>query len=172
MLNCGLAEAFPDEPSGGKGGVGMKICRVLFTAVVAALFFSGGTCLAEELSRDNKALENQAIADSGIKEVQWLWGEVVLVDAAKKQVIVRYLDYETDNEKEISLSVDGKTAYENIKDISELKAQDIVSVDYVSDAGGNNAAVNISVEKLEDAQNSPEEELKEPPSASGAQSGD
>ena len=110
----------------------MKICKVLFTAVAAAFFFAGGACLAEELSRDSKAVESQVIADSGIKEVQWLWGEVVLVDVAKKQVIVRYLDYETDNEKEISLSVDGKTAYENIKDISELKAQDIVSVDYVS----------------------------------------
>ncbi len=156
----------------------MNIFGVLFMTVAAVFFLSGGTGLAGDLSQDSKTIEEQAMADSGVKEVQWLWGEVVSVDAPKKQISVKYLDYETDNEKEISLFVNEKTAYENIKDISELKTQDIVSVDYISDTGGKNSAVNISVEKLEDVQNAPAEDPQEPPSAgetqaeTPAQSGD
>lgn len=148
--------------AGGKGGVTMRIDRVLITAVTAVFFFLCGVCQAEEQSQDMKTIENQAIADSGLKEVQWLWGEVVSSDAFKKQITVKYLDYETDSEKEILLSANDKTSYENIKEISELKAQDIVSVDYVSEADGNNTVVNISVEKLEDDQNIPENESPEP----------
>jgi len=140
----------------------MRIDRVLITTVAVVFFFVCGICLAEDQSQDSKTIENQAIADSGLKEVQWLWGEVVSVDASRKQITVKYLDYETDNEKEITLSVNDKTSYENIKEISELKAQDIVSVDYISEADGNNTVVNISVEKLEDGQGIPESESPEP----------
>ena len=129
----------------------MKMNRLVILGL-AVIFFASGVCIAAE----NDTLESQAIADSGVKEMQWLWGEVVSIDQVKKQITVKYLDYETDNEKEIALFVDGKTAYENIKDLTELKAQDIVSVDYIVDAEGRNLVANVSVEKIEDGQNPPE----------------
>lgn len=144
----------------------MNIFKVLFTAA-AVSFLAGGVCLAEDLGRGSKAVEEQAVADSGVREVQWLWGEVLSVDTSRKQINVKYLDYETDNEKEIVLSVNSKTSYENISDITELKPQDIVSVDYLSEPGGGNTAVNISVEKLEENRDIPEEAGAQDPQPTG-----
>jgi hypothetical protein len=89
-------------------------------------------------------------------DVEWLWGEVVSVDAAKNEITVKYLDYETDQEKEMTLTADEKTAYENIKSIAEVKPKDTVSIDYTLNPEGKSIAKNISVEKSEGAQ-SPQE---------------
>ena len=89
-------------------------------------------------------------------EVQWIWGEVVSVDMVKNQIQVKYLDYEADMEKEMTISVDEKTTYENIKSLSELKAQDTVSIDYALTLDGKYLAKNISVEKPEAATPQPE----------------
>jgi len=82
-------------------------------------------------------------------EVQWLWGEVVSLDAQNKIMTVKYLDYETDQEKEINIGTDAKTAYENIKSIDELKPKDAVSIDYLVTPEGKNIAKNVSLEKPE-----------------------
>ena len=81
-------------------------------------------------------------------ETQWVWGEVVTVDLQNKTVFVKYLDYESDQEKEMGITADDKTTFENVKSVDELKPKDTVSIDYVSQ-GGNNIAKNISVEKPE-----------------------
>lgn len=82
-------------------------------------------------------------------EAQWVWGEIVSVDAAKGEFAVRYLDYETDQEKEMTLSADDKTIYENAQSLADIKPKDTLSIDYVVNADGNNIAKNISVEKAE-----------------------
>lgn len=79
----------------------------------------------------------------------WLWGEVVSLDAASGQILVKYLDYETDSEKEITINVDDRTTYENVKSIGEIKPKDTVSIDYRVNPEAKNIAKNISVEKLE-----------------------
>lgn len=94
-------------------------------------------------------------------EAQWIWGDVVSVDTAVKTVLVRYLDYETDTEKEINLSVDDKTTYENVKSIGEIKLQDTLSVDYIVDLEGKNIAKNISVEKPEGIETLPQGNAEE-----------
>jgi len=81
-------------------------------------------------------------------EAQWVWGEVVTVDLQNKMVFVKYLDYESDQEKEMSVAVDDKTTFENVKSMDELKPKDTVSVDYVTQ-DGKATAKNISVEKAE-----------------------
>jgi len=97
-------------------------------------------------------------------EVQWLWGEVVSVDAPNKTVLVKYLDYETETEKEISINVDDKTTYENVKSIDEIKPQDTVSIDYIVNPDAKNLAKNISLEKPEsqepESKATPQEEIK------------
>jgi len=98
-------------------------------------------------------------------ETQWIWGEVVSVDTAAKKVLVKYLDYETDTEKEINIDVDDKTTYENVKSVDEIKPQDTLSIDYIINPDGRNIAKNISIEKPEGAQTLPEETPKEEPKA-------
>ena len=90
-------------------------------------------------------------------ETLWIWGEVVSVDAAAKKILVKYLDYETDSEKEINIVVDDKTTYENVESVGEIKPQDILTVDYIINPDGYNIARNISIEKPEAAQTLPEE---------------
>ncbi len=91
---------------------------------------------------------DQAAAPAVRSDTQWVWGEVVSMDAQAKSLTLKYLDYEADQEKNIVLDTDGNTTYENIKSIDEIKAKDVLSVDYVI-LGGKNIAKNISLEKLD-----------------------
>ncbi len=84
-------------------------------------------------------------------ETQWVWGEITALDPQNKEVTINYFDYETDTEKEVKLTVDDKTKYENINSINDLKLHDTISVDYVLGADGKYAVRNISVEKPEES---------------------
>ena len=79
--------------------------------------------------------------------MQWVWGEVVSLDSQAKTLILKYLDYETDQEKELALVIDEKTTYENIKSFDEIKVKDILSIDYATGPEDKNVAKNISLEK-------------------------
>jgi len=79
-------------------------------------------------------------------DTQWVWGEVVNLDSAGKIITLKYLDYETDQEKDILLAVDEKTAFENIKSFDEIKAKDTLSIDYMVTPDGKNIAKNIGLE--------------------------
>jgi len=85
-------------------------------------------------------------------EMQWVWGEVVLIDPINKKVLLKYLDYETDMEKEISIIVDAQTLYDNISSLEQLRPGDPVSVDYIVNADGINIARNISIEKPQESE--------------------
>lgn len=79
-------------------------------------------------------------------DTQWTWGEVVNLDNASKTVTLKYLDYETDQEKDIVLVVDEKTTFENIKSFDEIKVKDTLSIDYIIGSDGKNMAKNIGLE--------------------------
>lgn len=102
-------------------------------------------------------------------EVQWVWGEVSGVDMNARQISVKYLDYDTDTEKEIAITVDDKTTFENVKAIDEIKALDTVSIDYAVSPDGANIAKNISVEKIE-IENPAPEAAEEAPKPAESQS--
>ena len=122
----------------------MKRLRWLGFGIALTLILSGytvsGWAQEKTVSEDPVGTE---------PEMQWLWGEVVSVDAAKNEIRVKYLDYEADVEKEIALSADDKTTFENVKSLAEIKPQDTVSVDYIVGVQGRNLAKNFSVEKAE-----------------------
>ncbi|MBM3246171.1 MAG: hypothetical protein FJZ13_02455 [Candidatus Omnitrophica bacterium] len=82
---------------------------------------------------------------------QWVWGDIVSVDIQKNEILLKYLDYDTEQEKEMAVSVNDKTRYENAKSLLELKPQDTVSIDYTLSPEGKNIAQNINVEKPEEA---------------------
>lgn len=96
-------------------------------------------------------------------EAQWIWGDVISTDPIAKKILVRYLDYETDAEKEISIDVDDNTTYENAKSIDEIRPKDTLSIDYTITPDGKNLAKNISVERPEGAEVLPEESVQEEP---------
>ncbi len=82
-------------------------------------------------------------------EFQWVWGEVASLDANKSEFVVKYLDYETDQEKEMTITVDDKTTYENAQSFSDIKPKNTLSIDYVVSPDNKNIAKNISVEEIE-----------------------
>lgn len=82
-------------------------------------------------------------------ETQWVWGEVVSVDNSSGQLTVKYIDYETDSEKDITISTSAETTYENATALADIKVKDTVSIDYTVSPEGKNMANKISVEKAE-----------------------
>ncbi len=82
-------------------------------------------------------------------DVQWQWGEIVAVSPDQNSFTFKYLDYEADVEKEISVFADADTVFENVTALNELKAQDTVSIDFVQAPDGKYLAKNVSVEKPE-----------------------
>jgi hypothetical protein len=107
-------------------------------------------------SQEALVKEKVAQGTENESEIQWIWAELVSVDAQKNEIAVKYFDYEIDEEKNIIIVVDNKTTYENIKSINELKLGNALSIDYAVDSEGKNIARNISVEKPESSQPEPE----------------
>jgi len=140
----------------------IKINFVLWL-IFSFILMSTGIVFSQEQAAE-KPLAQEAPSEP---ETLWIWGDVASVDAAAKKILVKYLDYETDSEKEINIVVDDKTTYENVESVGKIKPQDILTVDYIINPDGNNIARNISVEKSEGLQTLPEENKVEPKVAPG-----
>src|SRR4030042_4617267 len=98
---------------------------VILTIVGFFILLYAGFIVAEDSQIE---AEPAAIVAS---DLQWLWGEVVSVDTPNKMLVVKYLDYDTDTEKEIAITTDEQTSFESIKSLEEVNLGDTVSVDYV-----------------------------------------
>ncbi len=121
---------------------------LIFVITVSSILIFGGVNFAQQ--------EGMGMGEtSEAPDVQWLWGEAVSVDTAKGEVVVKYLDYETEQEKQVTISTDDKTTFENANSLAQIKTADTLSIDYIVDKGGKNLAKNISVEKPEEV-NAPE----------------
>jgi len=115
---------------------------------------------------------NQQVSLPKDSDMQWAWGEVTNLDNQAKTVTLKYLDYETDQEKDLVLTVDAKTTFENIKGFDELKLKDTLSVDYAVGLDNNNIAKNISFEKPDVSSSAPVSAVENsqpltPPSGTG-----
>ena len=148
----------------------MKIHKISVLVILASLLLVGSV-FAQDSSQENAAqpATKDIVVPQNVNttqptsepETQWIWGEVVSADSASKSVAIKYLDYETDQEKDMTIGVDEKTTYENIKSIDEIKPKDTLSIDYIAGADGKNIAKNVSLEKPESApapQEAPSEE--------------
>lgn len=82
-------------------------------------------------------------------ETQWVAGEVVSVDSVAKTVAIKYLDYETYEDKEMVISIGEGTTLENFNSLDELAQGKNVSTDYIVREDGTNLAVTISLEAQE-----------------------
>jgi len=146
----------------------MKKNSALFIYLIAFVFIGHGLTkvAAQEKAGEpqaspmagNVALEEESAAgENAAAEEKWLWGEIVSVQAANKSIVVKYLDYDTDTEKEITIYLTGTTTFENVKAVEEIKPKDVASIDYIVDNNGKAVAKNISVEKMEGVEIIPEE---------------
>ena len=124
-------------------------------AVLITAFFFFITCMpAQALAQQGQEeiLRQELVqppAPQDESEMQWVWGEVVSVDTTSKSITVKCLDYETDQEKEMTVNVDDKTVYDNVKSIDEIKPNDTLSIDYIISADNHNLARNLSKEAAE-----------------------
>lgn len=131
-----------------------KVCTL---GIITFLFFLGASSVfgQEQPAQipvttpemQNMVAEEGLVSDSKESETQWLYGDVINLDPQNKTILVKTLDYETDQEKEVAIATDEKTTFENIKSLDEIKPNDTVSVDYVVSPDGNNLAKNISLER-------------------------
>jgi hypothetical protein len=150
----------------------MRINKVSFLVISFSLLFISAVFAQEAMQEDVVTAypsseeivvpENTAVIMSpNESEIQWVWGEVVSLDPAARSVTLKYLDYETDQEKEMVIGANENTTYENIKSLNEIKPKDTLSIDYTVGAEGINTAKNISLEKPElpvESQENPAEE--------------
>ncbi|MFH0918451.1 MAG: hypothetical protein V1830_04890 [Candidatus Omnitrophota bacterium] len=132
---------------------------VILSGLVVAMMAAAQIALAQEAP---VAPSDSAVITSdqpGIpqkeSDMQWAWGEVTNLDNQAGTVTLKYLDYETDQEKELVLVVDEKTVFENIKDFNALKLNDTLSIDYIVGTENRNIAKNISFETPEDTSSAP-----------------
>lgn len=125
----------------------MKIKLAIFFGILSLLLIcaSSNLALAEDQSNNQQASQLRGDVDT-----QWRWGEVVNLDAQNKTLTIKYLDFDTDQEKDLPLIVDESTAYENIKSLEDIQLKDTLSVDFVV-SDSKNIAKNISKEKAEDS---------------------
>lgn len=133
----------------------MNFKQILVCGVVALMMLAAAQAvLAQEPEGDPATVQGpvDASQSTALKEedLQWAWGEVVNLDPSVGTITLKYLDYETDQEKELQVVVDEKTTLENIKDLSELKIKDTLSIDYIAAADNRNLAKNISLEKTDE----------------------
>lgn len=123
----------------------------VFSGFIALIMVITPTAFAEgpvALPADPVTVSGDQQAESkNTNETQWAWGEVTNLDAQAKTITLKYLDYETDQEKELVLSVDEKTTFENINNFEGIKIKDTLSIDYTTGSDGKNIAKNINFEK-------------------------
>jgi len=81
--------------------------------------------------------------------VQWLWGHAVSADPERDELLVKYIDYEKEEEKEATIMVDDETIYENVESFSKIKPQDTLSIDYIVTTDGKYLAKLVSFEETE-----------------------
>ena len=128
-----------------------KIIVILFLLMLT----NAGFALSEDQVADTNILPAApSVAPAAPQEsnespnTQWVWGEVTSVDAQNKALTLKYLDYETDQEKEMVINTDDLTSYDNAKSLGEIQLKDNISVDYIV-KDGKNIAKTIGLEKAE-----------------------
>lgn len=118
---------------------------VLLSLVVLAL--AAAVTATPALSQENApAPEKEEAAEA--KELS-IYGEVQAVNAASNSITVQYYDYDSDEEKNIDITLGADAKIENAKGINDIKKADWVDVTYEVSAG-KNMAKTVSVEKEEE----------------------
>lgn len=143
----------------------MKKMNSIFIAFLCLFLLNISLIIAEENTSTSGETQEQPAAPASAQsvvptesETQWLWGEVISLDTSSRALLVKYLDYDTDQEKEMAINIDEKTTFENVKSLDEIKPKDTVGIDYIISPDSKNIAKNVSVEKMEEEQTTQQQE--------------
>ncbi len=107
---------------------------------------------AAPVTAEEPKLPVPALSAGEAETTQWLWGQVISVDPANNKLLLNYLDYENDTEKQLEITVNEKTKYTNFQALVDLKPQDAVSLDYAINTEGKPVAKGINLEKPDEPQ--------------------
>ena len=128
----------------------------LWITLIAASFLSLAAA-GRAFSADEAAGLKEMAEGEEAPELQWLWGEVVSVDVGKKEIVIKYPDYDTQQDKQMTVVATDNTVYENVASLVDLKPTDMVSIDYRIDQAGKNIVERLSIEKpMEEGSTQPE----------------
>lgn len=116
-----------------------RIASILFDLVILFSLTAG------QIFSQQEAVAEQ---EEGFPIPGWVLGDVIALDLESNQLILSYIDYNTDEEKGTTIGVDASTNYENVKSLKEIKVGDVVAIDYTVGSEGEIIALNISVERL------------------------
>lgn len=105
----------------------------------------GETPMTEAAAGTKEEMASAGAAER--KPSEWVWGEVVSVDEAHKQIVIRHLDYETYEEVQMTLVCDDKSLFENVPGLAQVKPGDGVTVDYNVQDGVNIAGLVVVEQK-------------------------
>ncbi|MCX5680428.1 MAG: hypothetical protein NTZ95_07285 [Candidatus Omnitrophica bacterium] len=126
--------------------------------IMAALAFLAVSASAQDTQnavQSAAAPVNEQVAKTMAAEDLSIYGEVQSVNAAGiGSLTVQYYDYDSDDEKTITVVLDANTKLENANSIADIKKGDWADVTY-SAVGGKNAAKSVIVEKEEGAAATP-----------------
>ena len=81
----------------------MRPAKFMIFIVLFSLVFLG---FALSRAQENTTNQEMPATPPQAMDVQWLWGEVVSLDPQNNALVVKYLDYETDTEKQLTIAVD------------------------------------------------------------------
>jgi len=129
----------------------MKVRLGLIMALSISLIFLSSIIACAQEGNIVLGPEEPKVQDG--PEVQWLWGEVLNVDPTYSQIRVRFLDFLNDTERELLLTVDDTTTYENISALEEIKPKDNLSIDYIVTGSGLYLAKYIGLEQAKKVDN-------------------
>lgn len=128
--------------------VGLSGVILLSLASVAVCQQEKAEHPAQEKAAEHPTQESVPAAPMQEEGISWVWGEVKGVDATASALTVTYMDYQTNEEKDLSLAVDPQTEFEGVKDLGEVKLGDTASIDYIV-KDGKNIVKHISIEEME-----------------------
>jgi Cu/Ag efflux protein CusF len=118
----------------------MKVIRrALVSGIIFSMIFVFASCLLAQEA-------GQEAAPAEAKPIEWVWGEVISVDAGNKQIVLKHLDYDTYEEVQTTLNVGDKTLFENVAALEEIRAGNHLTADFKVVAGSNIADL-VVVEK-------------------------
>ena len=122
--------------------------RYILVLVGVILFAAQGFC-QENVSSENKDA-SQVSGDIAAPQEISIYGEVKSVNIAANSIIMKYYDYDSDNEKSVEIMIDNNTKIEGTSTLNDIKQGNWADVNYKV-VDGKNMAKSIAVEKEEDA---------------------
>ncbi len=126
---------------------------IVSLAALATLVFLALPAAAQNIENPAKAAASpvgEEVSQAMEAEELSIYGEVQSVNAVGAgSLVVQYYDYDADDEKTITITLDADTKLENAGSIADIKKGDWADVTY-STAGDKNTAMSIIVEKEEE----------------------